>query len=290
MKKTILGALLISGALLSTSSYAEAETDFSDHRAVLAYAEYIVHPDSGETNGIEVFQRDSGNGQLSADYVYNDPRRAAFNGGYAGISFAVDDTLTTTDASMSSQSYWMRESVNVWNSETCSNMMIIEEPHNGSVGVIKAFFDSGQINPTWGADMTQVGFLSAADFAYFAANPNVLGVAFTLTWVDGNGNPTDIDNNGKTDVAFREIYYNDQYQWSDADDVPPGAIDFPTVAIHEVGHGVSAAHFGMIAVKNERLFAKPRAIMNAVYGGKLRDLTGRDRGSHCSNWAQWPNN
>ena len=288
MKKTILGAIITSGMLLSATSHADVKADFSDHRAVLSYAEYMLHPDSGEANGIEVFQRDKGNGQVGADFVYNDPRRAEFNGGYAGITFAVDDTKTTSDGNMTNQSTWMRESVYVWNNETCSNMMINEQGHNGNVGVVKNFFDTGQIL-AWGADLTQVGFFSGADFPLFGGGSSVLGVAYTLTWVDGNGIATDIDNNGKADVAFREIYYNDEFEWSDTDDVAPGAIDFPTVAIHEAGHGVSAAHFGMIAVKNDKLFAKPRAIMNAIYGGKLRELTGRDRGSHCSNWAQWPN-
>lgn len=64
--------------------------------------------------------------------------------------------------------------------------------------------------------------------------------------------------------------------------------DLPTVAIHEVGHGFSAAHFGSIGVKDGFLFAQPRSIMNAIYGGTLRDLAGRDVASLCSNWAQWP--
>lgn len=71
---------------------------------------------------------------------------------------------------------------------------------------------------------------------------------------------------------------------------PAGTIDFPTVAIHEMGHGFSMAHFGMIARKKGELVAHPRAIMNAIYGGQLREPTGRDLGSHCSNWSQWPNN
>ncbi len=52
---------------------------------------------------------------------------------------------------------------------------------------------------------------------------------------------------------------------------------------------VSAAHFGLIGVKDGFLFAQPRSIMNAIYGGLLRELHGRDKGSNCSNWAQWPN-
>ena len=281
-----IASLLTSLAIVFswTSVFAE---DYSNHRPVLAYAEYITAPDSGEAGGIEIFQQDIGNGQLSSDYVFADPRRALFNGGSPGVNYSVNDANVSIDANLSNQAFWMRESVNTWTSQTCSNTGIVEVPHNGTVGVVETFFNGGGIPLTWGSDLTQVGFRSAAQFPYFAANPNVLGVAFTLVWDDGNGNLTDIDNNGKSDVAFREIYYNDEFEWSD-NGAPD--IDFPTVAIHEVGHGLSAAHFGLIALKDGALFAKPRTIMNAIYGGTLRELTGRDVASHCANWAQWPMN
>ncbi|WP_286232683.1 hypothetical protein [Thalassotalea sediminis] len=286
-----LTKIVCATSLLSVSmTTVLAADDYSDHRVVLSYAEFINHPDSDEAGGITVYQKDNGNGQLAADFVFNDPRRASFNGGEAGVNFAVDYTSVSVDPDLTNQAHWMSESVYTWTNLNCSGANISETSHNGNKGIVERYFNTGVINSDWGADLTQVGFRSAADFSYFLANPNVLGVTFTLTWVDGEGNPTDIDNNGKTDVAFREIYYNDEYTWSDSDTAVPGTIDFPTVAIHEVGHGISAAHFGMIAVKNGALFAKPRAIMNAIYGGMLRDLTGRDKGSHCSNWAQWPNN
>jgi hypothetical protein len=146
----------------------------------------------------------------------------------------------------------------------------------------------------WEADLVQVGFRSPTEFPYFAVNPNVLGVAFTLSWVDANGNLTDIDGNGKADVAFREIYYNDAYEWADdgvLGERGSGFFDFPAVAIHEVGHGLSQAHFGSIARNDDgSITARPKAIMNAIYGGIQRDLTGTDRAGHCSNWSNWPNN
>jgi len=280
---------LVATCAVVLAGSAIAAEDYSDHRPVLAYAEYITAPGSGEAGGIEVFQRDSGNGQISSDFVYGDPRRAGFNGGIAGVNYSVNDANASGDGNLSNQAWWMRESVNTWTNLLCSETGIVEIAHNGTVGVVEVFFNSGGTNLplSWGSDLTQVGFRSAAQFPYFAINPTVLGVAFTLTWVDGEGNPTDIDNNGKSDVAFREIYYNDEYDWSDNGGTN---FDFPTVAIHEVGHGLSAAHFGMIAVKDGALFAKPRTIMNAIYGGPLRELTGRDEASHCSNWAEWPNN
>ena len=40
----------------------------------------------------------------------------------------------------------------------------------------------------------------------------VLGVTFTFVWVDDvTGEPSDMDGNGRDDVAFREMYYNNNF-------------------------------------------------------------------------------
>ena len=276
-----------------------AAQDYSDHTAVLGMAETITDPLSGEAGRTEFFRQDLGNGQLSHDYVYGDPRRAIFNGGVPGVTFGVKGAVgdnQSADVNLTAQNSWMYDSITTWTDEACADPMLSEIATTpGLPGVVDLFFETGIIFAIWEADMTQVGFLSAADFVFFAGNPNVLGVAFTLFWVDGAGNLTDIDNNGKFDVAFREIYYNDEFEWADnglegPQPSGPRLFDFPTVAIHEVGHGLSAAHFGSIGFKDGALVAKPRSIMNAIYGGTLRNLVGRDRASFCSNWSQWPNN
>ncbi|HKJ01762.1 MAG TPA: hypothetical protein VJ997_04885, partial [Longimicrobiales bacterium] len=98
---------------------------------------------------------------------------------------------------------------------------------------------------------------------------------------------TDIDNNGKGDAAFREIYYDPDWNWADDG---TNNIDVESVALHEAGHGLSQAHFGNIFNKRGVFTADPRAVMNAFYQSPLRGLLGSDNGGHCSNWAQWPNN
>ena len=274
-----VGAFVLAGAAVAEN--------YSDHRAVLSYAEYITAPGADEAGGITVFQHDLGNGQLGADFVYNDPRRALFNGGNAEVTYAVQTDFLSSDPGLSDQVGDMYGAVAVWDDQTCSDMMLVETASSGK-GVVDRFFEGSGIIPDWTADVTQIGFLDSSTFEYFAPGSSVLGVAFTLTWVDGLGNPTDIDNNGKADVAFREIYYNDDYPWSDNG---VANIDFPSVANHEMGHGFSMAHFGLIALDNNgALFVKPQALMNAVYSGPAPDPTGRDVGSHCSNWSQWPNN
>lgn len=263
-------------------------TDYSNHTAVLGYAEILTDPLSGEAGSVVWFRQDVGNGQLTHDFVYGDPRRAFFNGGNNGVTFGVKTGFQSGDANLTAQIQWLYDSIYIWDDETCSDLTLSENsisPTNP--GIVDNFFQGNGIDLNLlEADLTQVGFLGVGTM--FPPGSNTLGVTYTLFWVDGSGNLTDIDSNGKIDIAFREIYYNDQYEW--ADNGASGAFDLPTVAIHEVGHGFSSAHYGSIGVKDGFLFAKPRAVMNAIYGGNLRDLTGRDRGAHCGNWSQWPNN
>lgn len=270
-------------------------TDFSTHKAVLGYAEYITDPASGEAGRVEWFQKDVGNGQLAHDFVYADPRRASFNGGNAGITYGVKEGFQSSDANLTNQIGWLHDSITIWDNQACADLTLSEnEVDDNTIGVVENFFTGGGINlGLLEADLTQIGFLGVSSI--FPSGTSTLGVTYTLFWVDANGNLTDIDNNGKIDIAFREIYYNDQYEWADNGLEGPQAsgpriFDFPTVAIHEAGHGVSLAHFGNIGVKDGFLFVSPRSIMNAIYGGTLRELVGRDKGSLCSNWAQWPNN
>ncbi|MEK7829947.1 MAG: hypothetical protein AAB401_02620, partial [Acidobacteriota bacterium] len=99
--------------------------------------------------------------------------------------------------------------------------------------------------------------------------------------------PTDIDNNGKLDTAFREILYNNAFTWRINSN-----IDVETVALHEAGHGLSQAHFGTAFRTNSNgvLHFAPRAVMNAAYSGVQQHLAGTDNSGHCSIWAHWPNN
>ena len=93
----------------------------------------------------------------------------------------------------------------------------------------------------------------------------ILGVTFTFIFVNGT-TPTDIDGTASpTSLSARsiipELHLADRC----------GNIDVESVALHEVGNGLSQAHFGTVALKNDAsLQASPRAVMNALYSGPLR--------------------
>src|SRR5690606_28999540 len=108
-----------------------------------------------------------------------------------------------------------------------------------------------------------------------------LAATITFVFIDENGDPTDIDGNGKADVAFREIYYDPSWLWNIDDN-----IDVESVALHEAGHGLSQAHFGTIRIKSDGTAnAAPRAGMIPLYAAPLQLLQCPALCEPCSNWA-----
>ncbi|MBT8396326.1 MAG: hypothetical protein HKO65_06260 [Gemmatimonadetes bacterium] len=235
--------------------------------------------------GRSVLFRDRGNKQVIFHFVPGDARRlwsGSPDGPGDDITWAVDETgdavpllggLTAaeTDAAIT-------RAMATWDSQNCSNLPLYRNPTFGlDVGVLAG-------SPFIFADVQHAGF---TDLNFFG---DILGVTFTFAFVDARGGYTDIDNNGKIDAAFREIYYDPDWDWALDGDFPN--IDLETIAVHEMGHGLSQDHFGQLFMteKNGKFHFAPRSLMNAGYTGVQRGLSGSDRGGHCSIWASWPNN
>lgn len=258
------------------------EADGMDYR--VAMAEYIT--DARETGemGLTVFAKDVGNKQLGFDFVPGDARRN-WDIDPNSITYAIDQTgdavppfgglngAQTTAAIIRAHG--------TWEALACSNPGTNRAPDFGlDLGVVAFIFGLGG-SPFVVADVMHAGWLDI-NFA-----GGVLGATFTFGFTSG-GVFTDIDNNGKLDTAFREIYYDPSWNWFD-DGV--SNIDVESVALHEIGHGLSQAHFGTIAFNPAgALIISPLAVMNAGYTGPQQNLKGSDDGGHCSNWAEWPNN
>ncbi len=171
--------------------------------------------------------------------------------------------------------------MNTWDAQKCSDIALSQNPDFGQDIGIVAYLNGlgGSLNIF--ADIQHAGWRDI-DFS-----GGIIASTFTFAFIDTAGNFTDIDNNGKSDTYFREIYYDPSFVWGSGD---ANSFDVETVALHEAGHALSQGHFGTVSFKKGVLSAKPRAVMNAIYSGSLRDLKGTDNGGHCSNWAQWPNN
>lgn len=242
-------------------------------------AEYLTKDDSAEIGQTVFFNNRTK--QLGAHFVPGDPRR----GGRANITYIVDqaegaiDGLTVTQTTAA-----IDRAMATWNGVNCSTIPITKLPDIPGLDIGLVETQLGQTGgPFLLADITHAGWLPAS-----ALPANVIGVTFTFIFIDpATGAPTDIDNNGKADVAFREILYNDRFVWS-----INGNIDVQTVALHESGHGLSQNHFGKAfgTDANGKIHFAPLAVMNAAYSGVQQDLKGTDNGGHCSIWGSWPNN
>lgn len=272
-------------AVMMDDLNAALEAEGADYRA--AVAEYVTT--GGQNAGGTVLSKVVGNKQLGHDFVAFDNRRAGWSGSTTGpadnITYAIDRTgdavppfggLTAAQTTAA-----ILRAMATWEKAACSSLPLTENADFGiDVGVI-AYLNGLGGSPYVFADVQHAGWRDI-NFA-----GGILGVTFTFVFVDG-GEPTDVDGNDKLDTAFREIYYDPSYSWKD-DGV--SNVDVESVALHEAGHGLSQAHFGTVALKNDgRLQASPRAVMNALYAAPLRRLLGTDVGGHCSLWADWPNN
>lgn len=256
---------------------------------LVAMAEYVTVP--GQEMGNTVFANDVGNKQLGFDFVPGDARRTWSAAGGNAITYAIDSTGDAvplagvlTGAATTAAIVRGHDS---WEALACSNLGQSQNPDFGiDIGVV-AFINGLGGSPFVFADVQHAGW---RDINF---GGGTLGVTFTFGFTSG-GVFTDIDNNGKLDAAFREIYYDP----IDSSGVPrvwadDGVTNFDveTVALHEVGHGLSQGHFGKVFLDNNGVLKfAPEAVMNAVYVGPRQGLLGTDNGGHCSNWGEWPNN
>jgi hypothetical protein len=258
----------------------------SDGKTVrIALAEWITDASTGEI-GRTVYFADIGNKQLSSHWVPGDPNRDY----RTDITWADDQVDKSDDLPLSETNAAIDRAMDTWDNVQCSTIPLEKVNDYGlDLGYVQYLVGMGGVYG-WLADITHAGWLNKAFFNAIAppdGGDYILGATFTFIWVDDQtGDPTDMDNNGKNDVAFREIYYNNSFHWAiDAN------YDVESIALHEVGHGLSQAHFGTAfrTTSDNKLHFSPRTVMNAGYSGVQQELTGTDTAGHCSIWASWPN-
>lgn len=240
-------------------------------------AEYLT---AGDEQGQTVFFSDVGNKQLPHHFVPFDSRRDPWSGPSQDITYAVDTFgPQASNLPLAVSESAIDRAMGTWQGQNCSNIPLSKFPLPAGVDV--GFVGGGFLV----ADINHGG--------WFGLPPNVLGVTITFVFIDPSQLPnivfTDIDNNGKLDTAFSDIYYSSFFVWAD-DGV--SNFDIETVALHEAGHGLSQDHFGKLfrTDKNGKFHFAPRAVMNAGYTGPQRTLLGTDNSGHCSIWGSWPNN
>ncbi|MFB6343060.1 hypothetical protein ACE1ET_15130 [Saccharicrinis sp. FJH62] len=248
---------------------------------------------AAEQEGMTLFFKDVGNKQLQSCFVPNDLR----NGTGSEVPYVIDGTEMGTSSGMSETETInaIISAMNTWDNNTCSYGLQI--PFLGTtdfdLGYVQFILGLGGFPGYLTGGVVHGGILPRDLFDAIQTNGGdfILGVTFTFIWTDDGGEPTDIDNNGKNDVAFKEIYINDEFNWMDApDDVIGNDIyDFETVVLHETGHALCQAHFGKaFAAADGTIHFAPYALMNSGYSIANREITGTDLAGHCSIWSSWP--
>ena len=207
--------------------------------------------------------------------------------GTSNVSYYIDENRPSLDLDVSETTGAIQNAMNTWDNVDCSNGLELYDLGASpfDLGYVQALLGLG--GSFFFTDVMHSGFNQEVIDAVFGPGSNVLGVTFTFWWTNDDGSPTDIDDNGKNDVAFRDIYYNDAFSWAIGDH-----IDVETVALHEAGHGLSQGHFGKLfqGESNGKYHFAPRAVMNAGYTG-IQTLIGKtDNAGHCGIWDEWPNN
>jgi len=244
-------------------------------------AEYITSGESDQV-GRTVFFKDVGDKKLTADFV---PGASLDN--TDAVSYYIDEKRPSGELSVGVSSAAFARAMTTWDEVTCSEIGMYQVPSGRRVttGFISALLGySGSMD--YVADIVHAGWMEADFFDMLAPEGStfILAATFTLVFTDENGNPTDMNNDGRLDVAWREIYYNDAFSWSDG-----ARYDVETIALHEAGHGLSQGHFGSAFLDggSGALHFSPRAVMNAAYSGIQTEITETDNSGHCANWSSW---
>ena len=239
-----------------------------------------------------------GNGRPSARihqepfrWVPNDSRRFADGD---KITYLVDqsDGATASGLTSAQTEAAIDAALGTWNSDpSLRKVQIVKRADTGvDPDIYDSFFGFGEFGTLFLADIVEAGWLPRAFFEAVGGPGGGRGIlAFTVSFifVDGNGNPTDINGDNYLDQAFSEIYYNDTFgdPGNDRTGNPWGinqvlpAIDVQTVAFHENGHALDLGHFG----------PPPDAVMNPVYAGIRHSAYPTDDAGMSAVWGSWPN-
>lgn len=227
--------------------------------------------------------------QSGLRWVANDARRLADG---ENITYLVDqsDGATTSGLTSAQTEAALDAALATWDAHKCLNKTdIVKRADSGAdPDIFDAFFGFGGFGDPFLADIVEAGWLPPAFFDAVGGpggGNGILAFSVSFIFVDGLGNPTDINGDHYLDTALNEVYYNDNFgspgpragnPWGINIALP--GIDVQTVGLHENGHSLGLGHFG----------PPPAAVMNPVYAGIRQSPLATDGAGMCAVWSSWP--
>jgi hypothetical protein len=223
-------------------------------------------------------------------WVAGDPRRLADG---TNITYLVDqsDGATASGLTNAQTEAAIDSAFGTWENEKCLKKLdLIRRADDGSdPDIFDFFFGFGGFGNPFLADIVNAGWLPRAFFEAVGGpggGRGILAFSVTFIFVDGDGNPTDINGDNRLDTALNEVYYNDNFGDPAGDragnpwgiNIALPGIDVETVAFHENGHSLGIGHFG----------PPPVAVMNPIYGGIRHAPFPADHAGMCTVWSSWP--
>ena len=282
-----------SSSVLEAGPISEKLAQINDSLAALGMniavqrAEFLLAPTAPLGAGQVVFANDRTK-LLTSRWVPGDARRLADGNLITYMNFTPFMAANVAGNSESA----IDASFGTWDGRKCTGLNLVKRAWNGgNASAILTVGGVATVSP-FSADVFTLGFLPGFVFDLVlgaGASQNVLGVTFTFIFVTNPGGiPTDIDGDGRTDTALKEVWYNNAFPWTLTG--LGSNIDVESVALHENGHALELGHFGKIfrTVENGKLHVGTRAVMNAAILGTLRSPLGSDNAAYCENFETWP--
>jgi hypothetical protein len=223
-------------------------------------------------------------------WVANDARRLADG---INITYLVDqsDGATASGLTSAQTEAAIDRGFGTWQADSCLvNVPLTKRADSGAdPDIFDSFFGFGGFGNPFLADITNAGWLPRAFFEAVGGpggGRGILAFSVTFIFVDGAGQPTDVNGDNYLDSALNEVYYNDNFGNPTGDragnpwgiNVALPGIDVETVALHENGHSLELGHFG----------PPPAAVMNPVYAGIRHSPRPVDHAGMCAVWRSWP--
>ena len=285
---------------------ASLESAGADYRVVRADLRIAADGWNGVTSTVLI--ADNRYRGIGAEWVKGDPRR----GGRGGVTYAFGSNTavapTTRDPDgknvrlvpVADQSASIDEGMQAWAGIGCSAQPIarVAVPAGTDPDLIDQLVlgQAPSQNYARPADIVHSGWQAASWFRTLAGGTSgnsIIGVTISFAFTNAQGAYTDIDRNGKADLRFSELFYNNRFYWGNG---AANVVDTYSIVAHEGGHALGVGHFGKVFVTKSDaadgisiadVKYAPYALMNAVYVTGRSAFTGTDLSSFCSIWSSF---